>query len=82
MNVPLPPLSEYVKRHLKENESVMVWSKMIEESARYYLGLFTHIGQSAEYHSMGHKFYQTYSTIKQEGNEPWSVFCKSYSAHI
>lgn len=71
MNVPLPQLREYVKRHLKENESVMVWSKMIEESARYYLGLFPHIGQSAEYRSMGHKFYQTYPTIKQEGNEPW-----------
>ncbi|KAK6491469.1 protein FAM92A [Huso huso] len=47
---------------------------MIEESARYYLGLFPHIGQSAEYRSMGHKFYQTYPTIKQEGNEPWVIY--------
>ncbi|XP_060574073.1 uncharacterized protein LOC132731819 isoform X2 [Ruditapes philippinarum] len=81
----LPNLCEYIKQKLLAQESHLVWTKLIQECAYYYLAHLPRIGldnSSGDYREIGRNMYDAYPAIARDGTQPWSFFTKWLSQKI
>jgi hypothetical protein len=72
----LPNLCEYIKQKLLAQESHLVWTKLIQECAYYYLAHLPRIGldnSSGDYREIGRNMYDAYPAIARDGTQPWVI---------
>lgn len=73
MKAPLPSFSALVMQHIEGRSAVpeRVWSMLITETAHYYLGKWSDIGEQQHYRIIGQRMFNTYPAIGLEGANPW-----------
>ena len=78
---PLPTFSDHVRQMMVEGKVEVIWSKVINQAADYYLNVNPNIGNSSEYQSIGGKMHREYPAIEHEGKNAWviNIFNTIYS---
>ena len=72
---PLPVFSGRVLQRLQADESHMVWSTIIEESAHFYLDKYPNLNSPMEYFNIGRAMFKKYPSIGRDGGKfDWVCF--------
>ena len=74
-NSPLPSFSSLVLDNIrgKEAKPERIWSKLVAETADYYLGKWPNIMEAHQYAAIGKKMFSHYPSIALKGNHPWVI---------
>lgn len=70
----LPIFSDYVVANVLSNDTHLVWNKMINETAYYYMAMNPEMGRdnsSSDYRHVGQAMYKKYPYIGRSGTQPW-----------